>query len=186
MGKLFKQGLNAINSTLAKTVTDLQSLRPTVDELRYELTHIFGATDTASGSVATFSDGAGGVAVKNVKVNITPSQSGSGDPSPSNIRPISGYTQADLYNDPKYGGCIKWNQLVLNGSFASTSEWTVSSGDTFTVSGNIATYKASARYHSISQWHADEAKANHKYKDYKRIYSIKFAFFLLVHYSLPP
>lgn len=98
MGKLMKNEMNAINATLAQTITDIQALRPTVEDMRYELTHIFGATDSASGSVASFSDGAGGVFAKNVKVNITPSQSGSGDPSPTNIRPISGYTQAVVTN----------------------------------------------------------------------------------------
>lgn len=93
-----KNEMNAINATLAQTITDIQSLRPTVEDMRYELTHIFGATDVASGSVASFSDGAGGVFAKSVKVNITPSQSGSGDPSLSNPRPISGYTQAVVTN----------------------------------------------------------------------------------------
>lgn len=46
----------------------------------------------ASGSVAAFSDGANDVAVKSLVAEITPVQSGSGDPSPSNIRPISGWT----------------------------------------------------------------------------------------------
>lgn len=46
----------------------------------------------ASGSIAAFSDGANDVAVKSLVAEITPVQSGSGDPSPSNIRPISGRT----------------------------------------------------------------------------------------------
>ena len=48
-------------------------------------------TDTASGLVAHFEDGADNVPMKSVKVNITPVQSGTGDPSPSNVRPISGW-----------------------------------------------------------------------------------------------
>lgn len=51
-------------------------------------------TDTASGSIASFPDGADGVPVKSLTVNIEPVQSGSGDPSPDNVRPISGHTQA--------------------------------------------------------------------------------------------
>lgn len=47
---------------------------------------------SASGSVAAFSDGANDVTVKSLVAEITPVQSGSGDPSPSNIRPISGRT----------------------------------------------------------------------------------------------
>lgn len=46
----------------------------------------------ASGSIASFSDGADDVAVKSLVATITPVQSGTGDPSPTNIRPISGRT----------------------------------------------------------------------------------------------
>lgn len=48
--------------------------------------------NTASGSIASFSDGANGVPVKDLIVNIEPVQSGSGDPSPENVRPITGWT----------------------------------------------------------------------------------------------
>ena len=50
-------------------------------------------SDTASGSIATF-DGVD-APLKSLSFSIAPSQSGSGDPSPSNIRPISGWTQVD-------------------------------------------------------------------------------------------
>ncbi len=46
---------------------------------------------SASGEVASFTDGGNGLLVKSLNVNIVPIQSGSGDPSPSNVRPISGY-----------------------------------------------------------------------------------------------
>ena len=49
-------------------------------------------TDSASGSVASFSDGGDDLPIKSLQVAITPVQSGSGTPSPSNIRPISGYS----------------------------------------------------------------------------------------------
>ena len=54
------------------------------------------ATDTASGSVASFADGADDIPIKSVVVNIEPVQSGSGDPSPDNVRPISGWTGAQV------------------------------------------------------------------------------------------
>lgn len=53
-------------------------------------------TDEASGPVASFTDGAGGIPVKDLTVQIAPVQSGSGDPSPDNVRPISGWTGASL------------------------------------------------------------------------------------------
>ena len=49
-------------------------------------------TDTASGAVASFADGANDIPLKSLVVNIDLVQSGSGDPSPDNVRPISGWT----------------------------------------------------------------------------------------------
>lgn len=51
---------------------------------------------SASGEVASFTDGGNGLLVKSLNVNITPKQSGSGDPSPSNVRPISGYSDVNV------------------------------------------------------------------------------------------
>lgn len=49
--------------------------------------------ETASGTIASFNDGGDGLLIKSLKVNIEPSQSGSGDPSPDNVRPISGWDE---------------------------------------------------------------------------------------------
>ena len=49
-------------------------------------------TDAIGGPVASFTDGAAGIPVKDLTVQINPQQSGSGDPSPENVRPISGWT----------------------------------------------------------------------------------------------
>lgn len=54
-------------------------------------------TDTASGAVASFSDGADNLPLKSLVVNIDPVQDLSqGDPSPENICPISGWEQMQL------------------------------------------------------------------------------------------
>lgn len=54
-------------------------------------------TDTASGSIASFSDGADGLPLKSLIVDINPIQDLShGDPSPENICPISGWTEIDV------------------------------------------------------------------------------------------
>lgn len=49
-------------------------------------------TDTAIGNPANFPDGADGIPIKGMTVAVEPVQSGSGNPSPDNIRPISGWT----------------------------------------------------------------------------------------------
>ena len=56
----------------------------------------WGETETYSGSIVSF-DGTETTAIKSLKVNITPKQSGSGDPSPSNVRPISGWDSVDVH-----------------------------------------------------------------------------------------
>ena len=52
--------------------------------------------DKASGKIVSIVDGAENEKLLSAVVNIEPVQSGSGDPSPANIRPISGWTQANV------------------------------------------------------------------------------------------
>ena len=54
--------------------------------------------DTASGSPASFPDGADGLPLKKLAVSIEPVQKGSGTPSASNIRPITGWTECNIYH----------------------------------------------------------------------------------------
>lgn len=53
-------------------------------------------TKTDSGEICSFVDGAD-APFADFKVNIEAVQSGSGDPSPTNVRPISGWTGANIY-----------------------------------------------------------------------------------------
>lgn len=48
-------------------------------------------------AIASFSDGAQDAPLKSLVFDIEPVQSGSGDPSPTNIRPISGWTQVNAW-----------------------------------------------------------------------------------------
>ena len=60
------------------------------------------AVDSASGAVASFTDGADGLPLKSLVVDINPVQDTSGgDPSPENICPISGWTQVDVEQSGK-------------------------------------------------------------------------------------
>lgn len=52
-------------------------------------------TDTASGAIASFPDGSDLLPAKSLIANIVPKQSGSGTPSPENIRPISGWESVE-------------------------------------------------------------------------------------------
>ena len=53
-------------------------------------------TETASGSIVTITDGQSVVPAKSLKVTLEPIQEGSGEPSPSNVRPISGWDEVNV------------------------------------------------------------------------------------------
>ena len=89
--------MDAINESFSNISSDLTTIRPLLKNAT------IGAypTDTSSGSIASFSDGAEGIPVKSLSVDLEPIQSGSGDPSPTNIRPISGHTEVNVYRTGK-------------------------------------------------------------------------------------
>ena len=110
--------------------------------------------ENASGAIASFSDGADNLPVKNLVVNIEPVQAGSGDPSPDNVRPISGWTGVKISRTGKN----LWNKddqtakngyYNFDGSFNYNPTWRTiafrcQQGFTYTKSGDgwggIVTY----------------------------------------------
>lgn len=52
--------------------------------------------DIAEGIIASFQDGGSGLPVRDLVVNVKAVQSGSGDPTPLNVRPIIGWTEANV------------------------------------------------------------------------------------------
>ena len=70
---------------------------------------------SASGAVASFSDGAD-LPLNSLNVNIEPVQSGSGDPSPTNIRPISGWNAVNVKNGNTVIATISLGQTVYGGT----------------------------------------------------------------------
>ena len=75
-------------------------------------------TDTASGAVASFTDGADNIPLKSLIVNIDPVQdTSSGDPSPENICPISGWTQVNV----EQSGVNVWDEEWELGDISSST-----------------------------------------------------------------
>ena len=72
--------------TEAGKAADAKAVGDALDEIRSQVE----VTGTASGATATFTDGAA-MPAKSVIVNIEPQQSGTGTPSPDNVRQISGW-----------------------------------------------------------------------------------------------
>jgi len=53
--------------------------------------------NNASGSVAHFNDGGKSLPLRDMQITIIPIQTGSGDPSPTNIRALTGWTAAKIF-----------------------------------------------------------------------------------------
>ncbi len=105
------------------------------------------ATDTASGAIASFPDGADNIPVKDLSVAIEPVQAGTGDPSPDNIRPISGWTGAEvtrtgknLLRYPYYDSTKTGNGLTVtdNGDGTLTANGTTTATLFFNLYRNTA------------------------------------------------
>ena len=109
--------------TLASIPEDYTDLTEDVSDLKSAKAPVI--INTASGTIASFEDGADGMPIKKLVVNIEPVQEGSGDPSPTNIRPISGLmgcnvmrTGKNLFNE----SLADWeDNVVINSSGAEVS-----------------------------------------------------------------
>ena len=72
-------------------------------------------TQSETGNPIYFDDGADDIPVKELIVNLEPKQSGTGDPSPSNVRAISGYDGVTVKRTGKNLLGLKVTNRVYNG-----------------------------------------------------------------------
>ena len=111
-----------------------------------------GATDqdalnppvTASGSAVTFTSAAAGNSINPLIVNIEPVQSGSGDPSPDNVRPITGWTGATVTRTGK-------NLFDIHGRVSSSYTITVNNDELYVsnvASGSTSNIQYAKKYPS--------------------------------------
>ena len=88
--------------------------------------------ESASGAVVSFPDGADNIPMKDVLVHIEPVQEGSGDPSPDNVRPITGWTGAKVMRTGKN----LLNPTLASGTYTENGiTWTLNNDGSVTVSG---------------------------------------------------
>ena len=91
--------------------------------------------------IATFSDGSN-LPLASLKVGIEPVQSGSGDPSPSNVRPISGHTEANVV----VSGINIWDEEWEVGSISDASGQDATNNN-YRRSKNFISVKANKKYY---------------------------------------
>lgn len=81
-------------------------------------------TDTASGAIASFPDGAA-MPMESLTVEMSPIQSGSGDPSPDNVRPITGRDAVTVTRT----GINVWDEAWELGTFNANGKPVASSNN---------------------------------------------------------
>lgn len=158
----------ALETDKTLTVSDMAADAAVVGEKIDECMVAF-VTETASGSIASFDDGADDVPLKSLVVNITPKQA-SGTPSPTNILPITGWTAANitragknlLTNLPRDIGTFSGvtvsvnaeGQIVLNGTCTSNNNARIGSctlpAGSYTFSGMTTTGSSSTHFLNIT------------------------------------
>ena len=82
--------LDSIPADYSELSDTVDGLVDTTEDLSEKVLKAF-PTGSASGAVASFPDGADNIPMKSVIAHIEPVQAGSGDPSPTNVRAISGW-----------------------------------------------------------------------------------------------
>ena len=106
-----------------------------------------GTTTTYTGDVVQF-DVITGASITSLSATITPTQSGSGDPSPSNVRPITGLTGLSVYVSPTQD-----QQDATTYAIDWTSEaGTVYGGTLDVVTGELVVNKASVNLNPSWYW----------------------------------
>ena len=104
---------------------------------RYYAAYNSGGSATQTGEIVSITDGIGAMDAEDITADIEPVQSGSGDPSPTNVRPITGWTGANIFRTGKnlvgappvsiaaaYGVSFSVNadnELVLSGTATATA-----------------------------------------------------------------
>ena len=104
--------------TVSGKAADAKKTGDEISDVKNTLNHKADVIyDTASGSIASFPDGADGLPVKDLTVSIEPVQAGTGDPSPTNVRPISGWTGANVSRT----GVNVWDEETQPGYYDATT-----------------------------------------------------------------
>lgn len=89
--------------------------------------------DTVAGAIANFPDGSNNYPVVELIANIEPKQEGSGDPSPSNVRPISGSTECNIVRAGKNFIKVTNTSGTINGvTFTVNSDSSITCNGTAT------------------------------------------------------
>lgn len=142
-GTMLNQGVQNVegDSTADQaTVALLARKDPVIHEIAVGMSGDEATLYTVSGTPPLSLPNSLGKPLKAWSVELSPYQEGTGDPSPTNVRPIHGTDKLTIYTDSKYGGLVDWNQLVNGYAERETRGLTIAeSGNGYSVVGTVTT-----------------------------------------------
>ena len=137
--------VSTLQTNVSGLTSDVETLTNTVNNKADVI------IDNASGSIASFADGADDIQIRSLVVNIDPLQSGSGDPSPTNVRPITGHMGCSIVRTGKniLNDVDARNRTINNVNFVVNR---VANGkfDNITVNGTANT--VTSYYFTTNKW----------------------------------
>lgn len=112
------------------------------DGIREGIAGAYVQESATPGAVVTFDDGADNIPLKDLKVNLDINQPGTGDPSPSNVRPIYPVTEAEVSRTGKniakdgYPWSISATGIITHSTLYNSIVFRVVEGQRYTHSIN--------------------------------------------------
>lgn len=132
--------MQEMDGDISENTSDISQLKSQINEVEAGFPQ-----KSAQGAIVTIEDGADNVPVVSLEAEINPVQSGSGDPAPDNVRPISGWTGANVFDT----GVNVWDEEWEHGKFNLTTGAEVAD-DTRVRSKNYLPVKAGETYHIVT------------------------------------
>lgn len=118
--------LATIDQNVSTNTADITDLK---EDLSQKAPAIYNTSNESE--VVTFADGADDMPMKSVVLKLVPHQEGTGDPSPDNVRPISGYTAVNV----TMAGKNLANVTATGSASSGGMTYTVNADKTVDVSG---------------------------------------------------
>lgn len=140
------QGLTSYIPDQRQAIADyveqvIESIPPEYSVLKEQAYNAY-PTGTLTGNTLYFDDGANGIPVKSLVVNLPLIQSGSGTPSPTNVRQITTYDSVNVFKTGK--NVLKWSYspgytITKNGvTFTVNPDYSVTVTGTATANADLA------------------------------------------------
>lgn len=121
--------IDAIQATGDAVIASIPSDYSTLEQATYNAY----PTQSESGNPIYIDDGARDIPIKDLTIKIEPKQSGEGDPSPTNVRPISGHDSINVIRTGK--NVIPWTRTIGEVYNRNGITFTVNADYSVTVNG---------------------------------------------------